>query len=307
MNYPLAIERRHVASEDNPLYLQRSPLSPSSPVLSPSGPGEGDRRWDVRVVLAIHGWTNTEESAIGRLLSLARRLHPAGIDLRPVVVQNDLLAFARTIENCRMRGIAYAMIPDPSFAAACATGARIHLQADRDAGLLAAGGGSWLLFTQADVEIGDAAIGEGIGMAMAHQGEERFPPAIGPSGGMLHDWPARGPLVVSEYGRNIGGYRPIPAVAVDWIAGYSVLVRSDAYWRSGGWDAGYGLYFEDIDLSLRLASVGCRSVVVPALSLNHERSVTICRTHGKKARDYMQRRSRERFLSIWERRCREVW
>jgi N-acetylglucosaminyl-diphospho-decaprenol L-rhamnosyltransferase len=60
-----------------------------------------------------------------------------------------------------------------------------------------------------------------------------------------------------------------PPVRVDWFHGAVVLASSELLRRLGGWDEGYFLYGEDMDLCLRAQRAGADCVVVPEVKVPH--------------------------------------
>jgi N-acetylglucosaminyl-diphospho-decaprenol L-rhamnosyltransferase len=58
-------------------------------------------------------------------------------------------------------------------------------------------------------------------------------------------------------------------IAVDWIAGMFMLLRSSAYKSAGGFDEAYFLYYEDVDLCRRLAAAGNRVIYDPRATVIH--------------------------------------
>lgn len=54
-----------------------------------------------------------------------------------------------------------------------------------------------------------------------------------------------------------------------WLSGSCVLVRRSAYEAIGGFDEGYFMYFEDVDLGMRIGQAGFRNVYEPAASVVH--------------------------------------
>ena len=56
----------------------------------------------------------------------------------------------------------------------------------------------------------------------------------------------------------------------DWIAGMFMLFRRDAFAAVGGFDEGYFMYYEDVDLCARLLAAGLRVEVNPAASAVHD-------------------------------------
>ncbi len=62
--------------------------------------------------------------------------------------------------------------------------------------------------------------------------------------------------------------RSVP-LRVDWVSGSCMLLRRDAFEAVDGFDGGYFMYFEDMDLCLRLARAGWRVVFDPGAEVVH--------------------------------------
>jgi N-acetylglucosaminyl-diphospho-decaprenol L-rhamnosyltransferase len=54
-----------------------------------------------------------------------------------------------------------------------------------------------------------------------------------------------------------------------WLSGACVLVRRSSFDAIGGFDDGYFMYFEDVDLGYRLGKAGYRNVYDPAAVVTH--------------------------------------
>ena len=54
-----------------------------------------------------------------------------------------------------------------------------------------------------------------------------------------------------------------------WLSGSCLLLRRDAFDAVGGFDPGYFMYFEDVDLGDRLGDAGWHNVYVPAAVVSH--------------------------------------
>jgi N-acetylglucosaminyl-diphospho-decaprenol L-rhamnosyltransferase len=54
-----------------------------------------------------------------------------------------------------------------------------------------------------------------------------------------------------------------------WLSGACVLIRRDVFDRIGGFDEGYFMYFEDVDLGYRLGKLGYRNVYEPKATVEH--------------------------------------
>ncbi len=56
---------------------------------------------------------------------------------------------------------------------------------------------------------------------------------------------------------------------VDWLAGLFLAMRRETFERLGGFDAGYFLYCEDVDLCLRARQLGLAVELLPQLRISH--------------------------------------
>ena len=54
-----------------------------------------------------------------------------------------------------------------------------------------------------------------------------------------------------------------------WLSGSCLLVRKSAFDAIGGFDEGYFMYFEDVDLGFRLGRAGYRNVYEPSAKVTH--------------------------------------
>ncbi len=82
-----------------------------------------------------------------------------------------------------------------------------------------------------------------------------------------------------------------------WLSGACVLVRKSAFDELGGFDDGYFMYFEDVDLGYRLGRSGYRNVYEPAAMVTHsgahstdENSAEMIRVHHRSARRFLNRK-----------------
>jgi N-acetylglucosaminyl-diphospho-decaprenol L-rhamnosyltransferase len=71
----------------------------------------------------------------------------------------------------------------------------------------------------------------------------------------------------ARYRREREAPRERPA---GWLSGSCLLVDVEAFWSVGGFDPGYFMYFEDVDLADRLGRRGWQHVYAPSAVVVHE-------------------------------------
>lgn len=82
-----------------------------------------------------------------------------------------------------------------------------------------------------------------------------------------------------------------------WLSGSCVLVRRSAFDELGGFDDGYFMYFEDVDLGYRLGRHGYRNLYEPTATVLHTgahstagESAAMLRAHHESARRFIRRK-----------------
>ena len=82
-----------------------------------------------------------------------------------------------------------------------------------------------------------------------------------------------------------------------WLSGACLLLRREAFEAVGGFDPGYFMFFEDVDLGERLGRAGWRNVYVPSARVTHvggtswrDRPARMISAHHTSARRYLHSR-----------------
>jgi SAM-dependent methyltransferase len=75
-------------------------------------------------------------------------------------------------------------------------------------------------------------------------------------------------LTIDGMGERNSGQYQAPR-RTDFVAGATFFIRTDLARRSGGFDEDYFMYYEDVDLSMRLARSGRHNMVVPSAVCHH--------------------------------------
>ena len=89
-----------------------------------------------------------------------------------------------------------------------------------------------------------------------------------------------------------------------WLSGSCVMVRREAFEAIGGFDPGYFMFFEDVDLGLRLGRAGYASVYLPTAVVTHlgghswrAQPARMIGAHHASAARYLSRRYRAWYLA----------
>lgn len=83
----------------------------------------------------------------------------------------------------------------------------------------------------------------------------------------------------------------------DWIAGMFMVFRAETFRAAGGFDEGYFLYYEDVDLCWRLQRSGLRAALLPTVRATHEarrsshRKLRYLLWHGKSMLRFFAKRA----------------
>lgn len=79
-------------------------------------------------------------------------------------------------------------------------------------------------------------------------------------------------LLAKAMGSSVGRYDVEPGQSTfypEWIAGMFMLFRSESFSQVGGFDAGFFLYYEDVDICVRLWKSGAQIVACPTAGVIH--------------------------------------
>jgi len=102
------------------------------------------------------------------------------------------------------------------------------------------------------------------------------PAVVNPAGALddsARQFPSLGDLVLKALGRYEGrlpyqvGDSP---QAAPWVGGMFMLIRREDYVALGGFDEGFFLYYEDVDLCARIWRSGRRVVLCPEVQVVHD-------------------------------------
>jgi GT2 family glycosyltransferase len=112
-------------------------------------------------------------------------------------------------------------------------------------------------------------------------------------------FPTLGSLLVKAFTRTLAPEYPSAGTGPgqpDWVAGMFMLFRTEVYRAIGGFDERYFLYYEDVDLCLRLRRAGRRVLYLPEVSIIHDSQ----RASWRKPRYALHHaRSMLRYLMRW--------
>lgn len=170
----------------------------------------------------------------------------------------------------------------------------------------------WLLVVNPDVVFGTGSVDELIAAAARHLDAGAFGPLITTEDGVVYPSARALPSLVAGVGHAALGwcwpsnpwtrsYRLDRAEPVErtagWLSGSCLLLRREAFAAVDGFDPGYFMYFEDVDLGERLARAGWRNVYVPAARVVHtgghateKAPALMADAHHRSAYRYLSRR-----------------
>ncbi len=103
-----------------------------------------------------------------------------------------------------------------------------------------------------------------------HQTAFRFPTAFSE----FESAAATGPISRMFKRYIVAIPEPVEPLAVDWMAGASVMIRHPVFVQAGGFDERFFLYFEETDLCLRARRMGWTCVYLPESRIMHIGSVS---------------------------------
>jgi N-acetylglucosaminyl-diphospho-decaprenol L-rhamnosyltransferase len=78
-------------------------------------------------------------------------------------------------------------------------------------------------------------------------------------------WP-NNPATRAYYGHD---RRTDEVSSVDWVSGSCMVFRREVFDAVGGFDTAYVMYFEEMDICLRLHRAGWRIVLDPSVAIGH--------------------------------------
>lgn len=87
------------------------------------------------------------------------------------------------------------------------------------------------------------------------------------------DFPTLWGLLLKAMGRTDGRFKyrlDDPPQRPDWMAGMFLLLRSEAFRSLDGFDEGFHLYYEDVDLCARLRKQGWELLLCPTVRVIHD-------------------------------------
>jgi hypothetical protein len=122
-----------------------------------------------------------------------------------------------------------------------------------------------------------------------HQGAVIAPMTMSPLGeceDSVRRFPTLLSLAQKAFGASDGRYHYAPGAPTfpaDWVGGMFMLFSADAFRQLGGFDEGFFLYYEDVDICVRVWKSGGKVLACPGVAVIHDAQ----RTSRRKAR-YMR-------------------
>jgi len=167
---------------------------------------------------------------------------------------------------------------------------------------LARAQGRYVLFLNDDARVQPGAIDALAAYLDAHPEAAVAAPTLVRSDGSreVSLWPTPTPAADVRAALRLGRARPATlngtgAQPVGWAMGCALLARRDAAVRAGGFDEGYFMYSEEVDLCVRLAAAGGATHWVPDARVVHDGQAT---TGDSPERAIEMARSRRRYQEL---------
>ena len=225
----------------------------------------------VGVVIVTHDTAADVLAALGSLGELAR--HPG----RVVVVDSGSSDDTVSLVGTRFPAVEVLALDNVGYARGANAGVRrlpsevsAVLIANADI-LVAEGALAALLVELADPEV--AVVGPRVRYPDGgHQASARRDPGLPTA--LVHGsigWLVPGnPATRRYHAIDLTGPQVVLACDVDWVSGCAFLIRRDAFESIGGFDPGYRLFVEDVDLCDRVRGAGLRIRFAPAAVVIHQ-------------------------------------
>lgn len=170
----------------------------------------------------------------------------------------------------------------------------------------------WILVSNPDVVLGPGAIDQLVAVGESDDRIGAVGPAVLNPDGSIYPSARRIPSLRTGVGHalfvNLWADNPwtrryraddeaVAARDAGWLSGACLLVRRSAFEEIGGFDEGYFMYFEDVDLGYRLGKAGYRNRYEPTATVIHagahttaQESSAMIRAHHDSARRFIDRK-----------------
>jgi len=176
----------------------------------------------------------------------------------------------------------------------------------------------WVLISNPDVTLGDGVLD--ILVSTAEESDEiaSVGPAVLTPEGELYPSARRVPSIrlgvghalfsglwpTNPWSRRYRQEKDVHRRDAGWLSGSCLLVRRSAFERIEGFDEGYFMYFEDVDLGYRFGLAGFRNVYQPDAEVTHvgghatrESSAAMVEAHHQSARRFVAAKYRGALLA----------
>jgi N-acetylglucosaminyl-diphospho-decaprenol L-rhamnosyltransferase len=153
----------------------------------------------------------------------------------------------------------------------------------------------WLLFLNPDTEWFHGTLADYVGVAQAHPRAGIVGPMMRNPDGSIYPSGRRFPSIVDAVGHSLlspfsrrnpftrryemDGWDRSSERVVDWVSGACMLIPRAAYDEVGGFDEGFPLFAEELDIATRLRDRGWQVVFTPAVEVLHE--IGVSRGHSR--------------------------